>query len=171
MDNPPPLCGMSRGLSHAGLEAGPPGTFLEAQGAGARAGGLCGGMPAGGFPETGHSSWERFPARPAPPGPGHSRQMGGAGRHCQGEARPQTAHARTGATGGPVRTHLCAWAMPGASSAPRVQTWAAREPQKAPRIHADPQAPADRYLSDLLTAPLQHLMVGWRSVDICGVSK
>lgn len=131
-------------VMQAGLEAGPPGTFLEAQGAGARAGGLCGGMPEGGFPETGHSSWERFPARPAPPGPGHSRQMGGAGRHCQGGARPQTAHACTGATGGPVRTHLRAWAMPGANSAPRVQTWAAREPQKASRIHADLQAPADR---------------------------
>lgn len=73
-----------------------------------QAGSVRGRMPAGGFPETGHSSWERFPARPAPPGPGHSRQMGRAGRQCQGGAGLQTAQARTGATGGPVHTHLCA---------------------------------------------------------------
>lgn len=129
-----------------------------------QAGSVRGRMPAGGFPETGHSSWERFPARPAPPRPGHSRQMGRAGRQCQGGAGPQTAHARTGATGGPVHTPLCAcmWTMR-VLILPRMQTCGCASLGACTCVpHAEHEWPCgptaalgstgQRYLSVLLTA-------------------
>lgn len=66
--------GVGGGLRPAGLEAGGwrlgllgPSGKLRRQVQGQA--GSVGRMPAGGFPETGHSNWERFPGHPAPPGP------------------------------------------------------------------------------------------------------
>lgn len=52
-----------------------------------------GSMPAGGFPETGHSSWERFPG---PPGRTWPRALSAEGRGGgQGQDRPGQAPACT----------------------------------------------------------------------------
>lgn len=80
--------------------------------------GSVGRMPAGGFPETGHSSWERFPG---PPGPTWPRALSADGRGRRAMPRMSQAPACTSPHKSLVDlcTHTCVHAC--ANSAPNVQ--------------------------------------------------
>lgn len=100
------VCAADSGVQHWGWGLPRPSWKLGAQVQGQAS--SVGRTPAGGFPETGHSSWERFPGLPGPTWPRALSADGQGGRAMPRRARPQPAHARPGGTCGPVHARLCA---------------------------------------------------------------
>lgn len=148
--------GRGRGLSHAGLEAGPPGTFLEAQGAGARAG--CQRVAS---LKLGTAAGRGFrPARPhlAPGTLGAWAGQAGPRLHMPAQEPPVDLHTHS-------CVRACAWARPLLILQPVSQTCACAYTQACPRVpHGSHRAQpwgstftlrlCGTEVSDLLTASL-----------------